>query len=156
VVACGWEPLGTLLLEPNLPDLIRAYWAELSPHKGKLIPLPDWERMAEMEAAGAFKVWACRVDGTVAGFIAWQFSTHLAYKSTLLAIDCGHYLGNAWRDSGRIGYKMWRECKKALRIEGAVFAMLHDNGDRPLMPFFLALGAEPRSTIFWWSLTDEI
>jgi hypothetical protein len=33
--------------------------------------------------------------------------------------------------------------------------MLHDNGDRPLMPFFLALGAEPRSTIFWWSLSDE-
>jgi hypothetical protein len=146
--------LAAVLAEPNLPDLIVAYWEELSPHKGKIPLEPDWPLMGEMEAAGHFKIWVCRVDQTVAGFLAFHFITHIAYRGTVLALDAGHYLASQWRDTGRIGYRMWRSVKPALKAEGAIFAMLHDNASRPLMPFFLALGAEPRSTIFWWDLTD--
>lgn len=150
-IACAWSPLAEVLAEPNLPDLIRSYWEELSPHPA-LVCDPDWPLMLTMEAEGRFKVWTCRVDGTLAGFIAFHFMTHIAYRSTVLAIDAGHYLGSAWRNRGRIGYNMWRSVKPALKAEGAVLAMLHDNAARPLMPFFLSLGAEPFSTIYWWDL----
>lgn len=143
-----------MLAEPNAADLISAYWRELGFYQDKLPLDPDWQWMLEAEAAGRFKVWVCRVDGTVAGFVAFHLISHVAYRGTLFAVDAGHYLATAWRDKGRIGYKLWSSVKPALKAEGVKMAILHDNADRPLMPFFLAIGAEPRSTIFWWDVTE--
>lgn len=153
-VSCSWEKLEKILADPGLPELLQTYWEELSPYKDKLPVVPDWPTMLELEAEGRFKVWVCRADGMVAGFISFHLLRHISYATTKMAIDGGHYLAPQWRDKGRIGYRMWSSAKRALKEEGCQFAMLHDNATRHLTPFFLALGAEPRSTIYWLDLGE--
>lgn len=146
----GWEPLADLLNEPNIRDLVTSYWAELSPIKA-VAPLdPDWSGMLDAERKCRFKVWTARVDGSLAGFIAWHIVPHLMHNSTLFAIDAGHYLGPAYRDTpGRVGLLMWRKTEAALKELGVKVILTHDNAVRPLLPFFLGLGYQPRSTMWW-------
>jgi hypothetical protein len=147
-----WEPLEKLLEEPNVRDLILGYWEELSPLKTIARLDPDWADMIAREKAGRFCVWTARVNGTLAGFVSFHLVPHLNYRSTLFAMDAGHFLSPAFRDKGRLGFRMWRTAEAALKQKGVAVAVVHDNAKRPLMPFFLALGYEPRSTLFWKEL----
>ncbi len=150
-LTCGWEKLAVLLAEANALDLISEYWEELSLLEG--IPFDvDWDRMARGEAAGVFKIWAARVNGTLAGFASFWIEPYIFARTTVFAIDGGHFLSPAFRDKGRVGYRMWTSLGVGLKAEGVKMALLHDNTARALMPFFLAIGAEPRSTWFWWDL----
>lgn len=144
----GWEKLEVLLAEPNLPDMIRQYWAELSPLRHIAEPDIDWPEFINRERQGMFQVWAARVGPTLAGFVAFHITPHLYYKTTLFAIDGGHYLAPAFRDNSRIGFRMWRTAEVALEQRGVRVIYAHDNAERPLMPFFLALGFKPLSTMF--------
>ncbi len=147
-VSFGWEKLEVLLAEPNVRDLITGYWEELWPYKE--IPVDvDWARLLMFEAQGVFRVWAVRVNKTLAGFVAFYVQPYVLAKSTLYAIDGSHFLAPDFRDKGRIGYRMWKTAIDALDAEGVKFIMAHDNALRPLLPFFLSLGFEPRSTMFW-------
>jgi hypothetical protein len=148
----GWEPIKVLLAEPNVRDLIVAYYEELSPLKGIAKLDPNWEGMVQAEKDGVFCVWTARVDQTLAGFITFHLLYHMHYRNTLFAQDAGHFLAPLFRDKGRIGYRMWKTVEPALRVRGAKIIMAHDNAYRPLMPFFLALDYEPRSTMFWKAL----
>jgi hypothetical protein len=90
-----------------------------------------------------------RLNSTFIGFAAFHLLCHLNYPTTLFAIDAGHFLSPAFRDKGRIGFRMWRTVEPALKERGAKIIMAHDNMVHPLLPFFLALGYEPQSTLFW-------
>ena len=148
----GWGSLPALLEEPNVRDLVRAYYDELSPLKEIVLPDPNWPAMIQAEKDGVFCVWTARVNGTLAGFVIFHLLYHLNYRSTLFAMDAGHFLAPAFRNRGRIGYRMWRTVEPALREKGVKVVMAHDNAVRALMPFFLALDYEPRSTLFWKAL----
>jgi hypothetical protein len=150
----GWERLSILLKEPNIRDLLTSYWQELSPLKGHRLDI-DWQRLLRHEAEGIYRIWTVRVNGTLAGFAAFYVQTHMYHKGVLAAVDGGHYLAPAFRDKGRIGWRMWKTAKAALLDEGVQFIMLHDNARRPLMPFFLALGFEPLSTMWIWTPDGE-
>jgi hypothetical protein len=113
---------------------------------------PDWPRLLSFEKAGVYRVWAARSGKTLAGFIAFYVQPYVLAKSPVFAIDGGHFLSPAFRDNGRIGLRMWKTAKAALRAEGARIIMAHDNALRPLLPFFLALEMEPRSVMFWGRL----
>ena len=146
-VTFGWEKLETLLAEPNIRDLITEFWQELWPHDH--IPVdPDWSRLLRAEAAGEYKVWAARVGPTLAGFASFFIGPYVFAKTTIFAIDHGHFLAPDFRDNSRLGWRMWKTAKAALKAEGAQMMYVHDNARRPLMPFFLALGLEPCSTWF--------
>ena len=146
-LTCGWERLEILLKEPGVRDLITEYWEELSPVQH--LPLDiDWARLLKHEADGIYRIWTARVGGTLAGFAAFYVQTHMYHRTVLAAIDAGHYLAPEFRDKGMVGWRMWRSAKAALKDEGVVFIMCHDNAKRPLMPFFLALGFEPLSTMW--------
>lgn len=148
----GWEHLETLLAEPNVKDLITGYWQELWPYPD--IPVVvDWPLLLRREAEGTYRVWSARVDGTLAGFASFYIEPHVYASTTLFAIDGGHYLSPGFRDTEhRIGWRMWKTAKAALKAEGAKVIMAHDNASRPLMPFFLALEMEPRTVWFWGRL----
>lgn len=150
----GWESLETILAEPNVRELLTSYWRELSPVKH--LPLDiDWPRLLEWERQFLFRVWVARVDGTLAGFITFLVQTHFLMKTTLVAVDHGHYLAPAFRNSNaRVGWRMWSSAKAALIEQGVKVIYAHDNARRPLMPFFLALGFEPLSTM-WIGRLDE-
>jgi len=154
-IICGWEQLETILAEPNIRELLTQYWRELSPIKH--IPLDiDWPRILEWERQFIFRVWACRVDGTLAGFITFQIAPPILHKSTLFAIDYGHYLAPAFRDTASmVGARMWWSGRRALKELGVEIGMLHDNALRPLSPFFLSIGARPFSSMWLLDLTDE-
>ena len=144
-----FEPLEKLLREPNLRDLVTAYYEELSPLKGVCTLNPNWEAMLQGDRDGVFCFWAARYNGTFIGFISFHLLFHLNYRDTLFAMDAGHFLAPAFRGKGRIGYRMWKTAEVALRERGAKVIMAHDNIIHSLMPFFLALDYEPRSTMFW-------
>ena len=153
-VSFGWESLEVILAEPNVRELLGQYWEELSPIKH--IPLDvDWPRLIEWERQFLFRVWTARVDGTLAGFITWLIQTHHLHKTTLFAVDQGHYVAPAFRDKGMVGMRMWRGAKVALKQAGCEFAMIHDNALRPLSPFFLAIGARPFSSMWLMDLAEE-
>ena len=82
----GWERLEFLLKEPNLRDLLTAYWQELSVIKH--LPLDiDWAHFLEQERAGIYRIWTARVNGTFAGFVSFYVKTHPYYRSVLMAVD---------------------------------------------------------------------
>lgn len=148
-ITFGWEQVANLLAEPNIKALILSYWEELSPMK-QVVPLdPDFDRMVQLEGHGMFRAWAARDGGLLIGFILWHTVPHLNYRTTLFAIDGGHYLDPLSRGADWTGVKMWRKCLEALSEMGVKVVMAHDNMLRPLGPFFARLGFEPRSQIFW-------
>jgi hypothetical protein len=153
-LTCGWERLEFLLKEPGVRDLITEYFEELSPFTD--LPLDiDWARLLRHEADGIYRIWTARVNGTLAGFAAFYVQTHMYHRSVLAAIDGGHYLSPEFRGKGMVGWRMWRSAKAALIEEGVRFIMAHDNAKRPLMPFFLALGFEPLSTMWIWTGDED-
>jgi len=154
-VTFGWEPLETILAEPNIRDLLTSYWEELSPVKH--LPLDvDWPRLLDWERQFIYRVFVARVNGTLAGFISFIVQPHFLHRNTLFAVDQGHYLAPAFRDTGEmVGIRMWRAAKAALIEEGVEVAFLHDNALRPLSPFLLAIGARPFSAMWLWDLHEE-
>ena len=154
-VRFGWESIEKLLAEPNLRELLTSYWEELSPVKHLGLDI-DWPRIIAWERQFLFRVWAARVDGTLAGFITFFVAPHFLHKSTLFALDYGHYLAPAFRDTEhRVGARMWWTAKAALKELGVEVAFLHDNALRPLSPFFLALGARPFSAMWLLDLRPD-
>lgn len=151
----GWESIEALLAEPNIRELIVDYWSELSPVPHLKLDI-DWPRLLEWERQFIYRVWAARVNGTLAGFASFQIAPHVMHKSTLFAVDYGHFLAPAFRDtSSMVGARMWRSAKVALKEAGVEVGFLHDNALRPLSPFFLAIGARPFSAMWLWDLRDE-
>ncbi len=137
-------------------ELLTSYWRELSPVKH--LPLDiDWDRLLAWERQFLFRVWVARVDGTLAGFITWMVQPHFLHRNTLFAVDHGHYLAPAFRDTAgaMVGMRMWRSTKVALKELGCELAFIHDNARRPLSPFFLAIGARPFSAMWLIDLRDE-
>jgi hypothetical protein len=153
--AYRWEPLATILAEPNVREMIEAYWTELSPIKS--LPLDiDWDRLRDWERQFIFRVWCARVEGTLAGFITFCVQPQILFKSTLFAVEQGHYLAHAFRDTQqRVGARMWWTVRPALKELGVDVVFLHDNALRPLSPFLLSIGARPFSSMWLLDLRDE-
>jgi hypothetical protein len=143
----GWEPLKTVLAEPNFRDLAQAYHRELW-GEDRVPCAPDWARRQAMEDAGIYKLWVARVGPTLAGGIEWQIAPTLNAMTTMFAIDCGYYVIPAFRDDARFGWRMWKTALLALKGLGVTVVMSHDNIRHPLMPFFLGLGFKPMGTIY--------
>jgi hypothetical protein len=139
--------LASVLSEPNARDLIASYSDELSPISDP--PSPDWDAMAAMEARGEYRIWACYVEGTLAGYIAFEIHPHLDYKDTLFAFTPQHFVSPAYRDTAEmLGWRMWRSAMPALRKLGVRFLMSHDSSKRSLLPFMLAMDARPIGCVY--------
>lgn len=152
VAEFGWEAVESLLKDAGLRDLLGGYYEELSPYKAVAPLAVNFDLMAEWEKIGGYRVWVARVNGALAGMIGFQLCPHLNYKTTLFAIDSGHYLSPAYRGKEWIGVKMWGAACEALKELGVKIVIAHDNVVHPLDPFFKRLGFEPRSTLFWKAL----
>jgi hypothetical protein len=147
VIRCGWSSLAEVLAEPNARDLIASYSDELSPLDAPADP--DWGAMAAMEERGEYRIWACRADGTLAGYIAFEIHPHLDYRGMLFAFTPQHYLSSAFRDKhDMLGWRMWRSAMPALRELGVRFLMSHDSSKRSLLPFMLAMDARPIGCVY--------
>jgi len=149
-IVCAWSPLAEVLAEPNAGDMIRAYSEELNPLDEPTDP--DWSKLMAMEEQGLYRLWACRVDATLAGFISFLIMPHHNYRNVLFAFDHGNYLSPAYRNNpGQVGLRMWRSVESALRELGVRYVSAHD-GQRSLLPFFLHLGYRPTSTLYFKAL----
>lgn len=147
----GWERMPALLAEPNLMEMVREFWWELSP-KHKTLPLdPAWDDMVELEKIGRFKVWAGRTgEGTLAGFWTFHVFNHMNYRTVKFATDGPYYLAPAYRDTdARLGWRMFITARAALKEEGVKLMAWHDNLIKSAAPFFLRVGAKPVSVMYW-------
>lgn len=152
-VTFGWQPIAEILDEPNLRELIEAYWEELSPLKDVAPLAPDFDQMMWLEDKGMHRVWTARSEeGLLIGFIGFHLCRHLNYRTTLFAMDSGHYLDPLCRNEDWTGVRMWRSALDALKEIGVRVVIAHDNAARPLDAFFIRLGFKPRSKLFWRAL----
>ena len=155
-LAFGWEPVARLLDEPNLGEMLRAHWEELSAHKEELPLDPDFERLIVYNDAGLYRVWTARDGDTLAGYIAFYVFSPPHHKSAVIAVDDGYYLAPAYR-RGWAGVRMWRGALDALAQLGVVGCIghhkLHFQERRGgIGAIFRRLGFEPTDTLWWLTL----
>jgi hypothetical protein len=133
-----------LLAEPNARELVLDQHDELM---GLPLPLePDVGRMTAGEERGVYKIWSCRRDGLLIGFIEFHISPTFHHRSTLFGIDGGHYTHpsfcTAWQH-----LRMWRSGIEALKALGVKVVLAHD-GLRPMDAFFKRLGFQPAGQMY--------
>jgi hypothetical protein len=147
-ITFGWASVTDLLDEPNLRELAREQHEEFG-GLPDTIPLDvDVEKMLALEKLGVFKVWTARQDDLLIGFIEFHVSPTLHHRTTLFAIDGGHYLLPEFRDIF-VHIKMWRSALTALQGMGVAAVLAHDNPRRPLGAFFRRLGFDPGGSLYF-------
>lgn len=142
----GWEPLDDLLAEPNVRELLLLQYEEFGGLREDIPLDPDIGRMREAEKLGVFRLWAARRDGRLVGFIEWHISPTFHHRSTLYAIDGGHFVHpdeGAWT-----WLRMWRAALAALLELGCRVVLAHDNPHRPLDRAFDRLGFQPAGSLY--------
>lgn len=138
--------------DPGARDMLALHFEELAPLKEVARPDVDWAEKLMREHAGAYRVWACRANGALAGYIGWFIQPHINHKGLLFAIADVHYLAPQFRDIPRIGWRMWRTALAAVKSEGARIVLVDCSLERNSLPFFLALGMKPVATVFGMAL----
>jgi hypothetical protein len=138
----GWQTVAELIVDPALDALILNQYEEFSHLKGRVPLAVDYERMAELEKMGMFRVWTARLDKQLVGIIEFQIVRHLHSRNTIFAVDHGHYLDPDARAMWRF-IAMWRSALVALRELGVEIVMAHDNARHPLGPAMRRLGFSP-------------
>ena len=146
-VSFGWEPVETLINEPNATELVRAQYDEFTRLPEDIQLDPDVGRMLASEKAGVYRVWAARRDGMLIGWIEFVISPGWHNKSVRFAFDGGHYLAPEF-GSTHTALKMWRSALVALEALGVRVVTAHDNPVRPLDAFFRRLGFDPGGKLY--------
>ena len=155
----GWEPVARLIEEPNLAELVRAHWEELSAHKEEMPLDPDWNRFVEYNEAGFYRVWTARADKTLVGYISFYTFCPPHHCRTMIAVDDGYYLDPAYR-AGWNGIEMWRTALDALAEIGVIgcigHSKLHFQAERGgIGALFRRLGFHPTDELWWKTLRAE-
>ena len=120
----GWEPVARLLEEPNLDEMLRAHWEELSAHKEEMPLDVDYQRLVDYDDQGIYRVWTARDGDTLVGYIAFYVYVPPHHRRTLIAVDDGYYLDPAHR-RGWVGVRMWRAALDALAQLGVIGVIGH-------------------------------
>ena len=152
----GWEPVARLLEEPNLDEMLRAHWEELSAHKEEMPLDVDYQRLVDYDDQGIYRVWTARDDDTLVGYIAFYVYVPPHHRRTLIAVDDGYYLDPAHR-RGWTGVRMWRSALDALAQLGVIGVIghhkLHFQKRRGgIGAIFRRLGFEPTDELWWLTL----
>lgn len=146
-VTFGWEPVRTIYAEPNFRDLLQEHWEGLAVHKDEMPLDPDFDRFAQLEDMGIFKVWAARsANGMLVGYFGLFIQPHIHYKTTLTAVEDLYLLSAPYR-RGMTGFRFFKTAIAALKELGVKRVILHDKvhfaADRgTLGRFFERLGFE--------------
>jgi GNAT superfamily N-acetyltransferase len=152
----SWEPVARLLEEPNLDEMLRAHWEELSAHKDEMPLDLDPQRLIAYEAQGIYRVWTARDGGTLAGYIGFYVYYPPHHRRSLIAVDDGYYLAPDYR-RGWTGLRLWRSALDALAELGVIGVighhklhfMRHRGG---IGAIFRRLGFAPTDELWWLTL----
>jgi GNAT superfamily N-acetyltransferase len=152
----GWEPVARLLEEPNLKEMLRAHWEELSAHKEEMPLDTDFQRLVDYNEAGIYRVWAARDAGTLVGYIAFYVFAPPHHRRAVIAVDDGYYLDPAHR-RGWSGVRMWRAALDSLAQLGVIGVIGHHKlhfraGRGGIGAIFRRLGFAPTDTLWWLTL----
>jgi GNAT superfamily N-acetyltransferase len=124
-VKFGWEPVDTLIAEPNAADLLREHYEALGVHKEKLKLDVAWGALSAAEAEGRFRVWTARDDGLLAGYLGLWIIRHGHFQETLMAVEDSFLLSAPYR-KGWTGIRMLKEVIAALREMGVGLLIIHE------------------------------
>lgn len=101
----------------EVSPLLVGHYTEIEGHLG--IPLDiDWEAYAEVEKAGAIRIFTARIDGNLIGYTVFFVHTSLHYKTSKQAVQDGLFIDPEHRG---FGMKFLRWCDTQLRNEGVQF-----------------------------------
>jgi GNAT superfamily N-acetyltransferase len=152
----AWEPVSRLLDEPNLDEMLRAHWEELSAHKDEMPLDVDYQRLVDYNDQNIYRVWTARDGDTLVGYIAFYVFVPPHHRRTVIAVDDGYYLEPAYR-LGWNGVRMWRGALDALAEMGVIGVIGHDKlhfqrQRGGIGAIFRRLGFEPTDRLWWLTL----
>jgi GNAT superfamily N-acetyltransferase len=103
--------------------LLERNWAESADDRDQTPLLPDWDRYAALERAGALHVTTARVDGALVGFAAFVLGNSLHSRGLRLATCDTVWLAPEHR-KGRAGMRLIRAAEVALAELGVGKAVM--------------------------------
>lgn len=87
------------------------------------IPLdPDWAAYQNLENLGKLHITTCRRDGKVIGYYVVRVDTSPHYKSSLHGFVDVYFILAEYRQ-GKVGWTLFAEAEKALKVRGVVKLM---------------------------------
>jgi hypothetical protein len=132
----GFEFVEHIRKDPDLKTILKAWEDNFISF---LPPDPNWDRMERAEKAGCYAIWVARKGRRLVGFIEWHLGPTFHQKSTMYAIDGGHFVTP--EHCGTFDWlRMWRLAMEALRELGVQVVIAHDSPARPLNVVFTRLG----------------
>lgn len=104
------------VVEPELQAIYPEHYEELTVSKN--FPLdPDYERYRKMSQMGILKLYTCRDDGVLIGYVVMIVGPGLHYKTCMVAHEDLYYLKKDYR-KGRLGIKMFQYVEEELKKLG--------------------------------------
>lgn len=105
-----------MVVEPELQAIYPEHYEELTVSKN--FPLdPDYERYRKMSQMGILKLYTCRDDGVLIGYVVMVVGPGLHYKTCMVAHEDLYYLKKDYR-KGRLGIKMFQYVEEELKKIG--------------------------------------
>jgi len=97
-------------------EIIPEHYEELSVTKQYDVE-PDWAKYHSLAEAGVLKVFTCRKEQELIGYIVFFVSPHMHYMSCLTAFEDVYYLRKQYR-KGRTGIKLFQKAEQYLKELG--------------------------------------
>jgi hypothetical protein len=116
----------------EVPPLLEAHHAEMTPHPFKLDP--RWDQYAEVERQGSLVILTARDDGKLAGYSAYFTGKHRHFKDLTVAENDLLYLAEEHRKTTALGFLRFAE--KTLKALGVQYISYHS---RPINNLSLIL-----------------
>jgi len=102
---------------PELKQLIGQHYDEVAVLQDKIPLDPDYARYDQLHRSGVLHVTTARADGELVGYHIAIISTHLHYKSTVVASDDLFFLKPEHRQ-GFAGVRLFKEVERTLKARG--------------------------------------
>lgn len=100
---------------PEIKQLIGLHWIEVAGYKDQIPLDPDWDRYAELEAAGNIWMATAREEGRMVGYSIFFVGPMLHYKSTVLASNDVVFLHPLHRKGRTTGMRLIKYSHEEMR-----------------------------------------
>ena len=74
-------------VKEDIQPLIKKHWELVALNQGAIKLNPDWERYAELDAAGILRIFTARDNGELVGYCVLLVNHSLHYKDHIFAIN---------------------------------------------------------------------
>tara|TARA_R110000822_G_scaffold310366_1_gene442849 strand:+ start:1486 stop:1950 length:465 start_codon:yes stop_codon:yes gene_type:complete len=105
-------------VKEEIKPLLHKHWELVALNQGAIKLNPDWERYAELDAAGILRIFTARDNGQLVGYCVLLVSQSLHYKDHIFAVNDVVFVLPDSR-AGATGYHLIKFAEDHCRQSGA-------------------------------------